>query len=76
MFDFEESRMVWAMNWAFTRFWVVTHIEACMIWVGVGSGGTWLDWVSDNSHICGFLVALHACWMGGADVAEERPLRR
>ena len=55
--------MVWTMDWAFTRFWVVTQIEACMIWAAVGSGGTNLDWISDVSHNCVFsvLTALHAC---------------
>lgn len=42
-----------------------------MIWAGVGSGGTLLDWMRVVSHNCEFLVALHACWMDGADVADD-----
>lgn len=27
-----------------------------------------MDWTSDVSHNCEFLVALHACWIDGDDV--------
>lgn len=43
----------------------MAQIEACMIWSVVGLGGSLCDCVRVNSHVCGFLVALHACWIDG-----------
>lgn len=60
------------MDSALLRLWEESHMADCIIWVGLGLGGTRLERVRVNSHVSGNRVALHACLIsGGIDAGVD-----